>query len=126
MRRNKGISTRGKEGLVSLSGITMQAVGSIKTPFRVIKSTIIVGLCIRSPEYRSDRGNEFLRSQDGNVQFTLELKKAITQRIQGTRSHDHFSYRVLYYLSLSFFSSLPTSSRDPRVTATLSLLSLFF
>lgn len=26
----------------------MQAVGSIKTPFRVIKSTIIVGLCIRS------------------------------------------------------------------------------
>lgn len=112
--------------MVSLSGITMQAVGSIKTPFRVIKSTIIVGLCIRSPEYRSDRGNEFLRSQDGNVQFTLELKKAITQRIQGTRSHDHFSYRVLYYLSLSFFSSLPTSSRDPRVTATLSLLSLFF
>lgn len=68
----------------------MQAVGSIKTPFRVIKSTIIVGLCIRSPEYRSDRGNEFLRS-DGNVQFTLELKKAITQRIQGTHSHDHFS-----------------------------------
>lgn len=61
----------------------MQAVGSIKTPFRVIKSTIIVGLCIRSlPNIDLiEEMNSYVRMGAGNVQFTLELKKAITQGI---------------------------------------------
>lgn len=67
--------------------------------------------------------NSYVRMGVGNVQFTLELKKAITQGIQGTRSHHHFSYRVLYYrVSLFLFQ---VCLFHPRVTATLSLLNLF-